>query len=133
MELTSIVKNAKLYLITSSHGANPGGEEYNRRDHYIYFDNKLLSVYLPGGKSCEPFRIYNTQRNGIYGTSARTDAEWISFSNWCPGDVIPIRVYHLGDLEKRKYTFRIEVPDAKFVGKQGEIPLSAYIQGDKEL
>jgi hypothetical protein len=131
VDLTSTVKNAKLYLITSNHGANSGGEEYNRRDHYIYFDNKQISVYKPGGKSCEPFRTYNTQSNGIYGTKARTDSEWSSFSNWCPGDVIPIRTYDLGDLESGRHTFKIEVPDAQFVGKQGEIPLSAYIQGDK--
>ncbi len=130
IELTSSIKNAKVYLITSNHGANNGGEEYNRREHYIYFDNNLISVYKPGGKSCEPFRMYNTQSNGIYGTKARTEAEWSSFSNWCPGDVIPIRVYDLDILEKGNHTFKIEVPDAKFVGKQGEIPFSAYIQGE---
>ncbi len=130
IELTSSLTNAKLFLITSNHGANNGGEEYNRRDHYIYLDNKLLSVYKPGGKSCEPFRTYNTQSNGIYGTKVRTEAEWSSFSNWCPGDVIPIRVYDLDILEKGNHTFKIEVPDAKFVGKQGEIPFSAYIQGE---
>lgn len=131
VDLTSPIKNAKVYLITSNHGANSGGEEYNRREHYIYFDDKLVSSYKPGGKSCEPFRIYNTQSNGIYGSKSKTDSEWSSFSNWCPGDVIPIRVYDLGDLESGRHTFKIEVPDAQFVGKQGEIPLSAYIQGER--
>lgn len=124
------VKNARLYVITSNHGSNQGGEEYNRRDHYIYFDEQLVNVYKPGGKSCEPFRVYNTQSNGIYGSKPRTDAEWSSFSNWCPGDVIPTRVFDLGDLNAGTHTFKIEVPDAKFVNKQGEIPLSVYVQGD---
>jgi hypothetical protein len=131
VEATSPIQNAKMYLITSNHGSNSGGEEYNRRDHYIYFDNTLISVYKPGGKSCESYRVYNTQSNGIYGTSARTDAEWSSFSNWCPGDAIPIRVFDLGNLEKGTHTFKIDVPDAKFVNAQGEIPVSVYVQGDK--
>lgn len=131
VEITAPVKNAKIYLITSNHGANTNGEEYNRRDHYIYFDGNLLDVYKPGGKSCEPYRQYNTQSNGIYGRSARTDSEWASFSNWCPGDRIPTRIYDLGNLEQGNHTFKIEVPDAKFADAQGDIPLSAYIQGDK--
>lgn len=132
VETDTPIKNAKLYLITSNHGANSGGEEYNRRDHYIYFDDNLVSVYKPGGKSCEPFRMYNTQRNGIYGNSARSESDWASFSNWCPGDVIPIRIFELGDIETGSHVFKIEVPDARFVNSQGEIPVSAYIQGEIE-
>ena len=129
--LTSKLNDAKLYVITSNHGANSGGEEYNRRNHYIYFDGNLVKVYIPGGKSCEPFRKYNTQSNGIYSLQPRTDAEWSSWSNWCPGDIIPIRVFELGNLDAGNHTFRIEVPEAKFVNKEGNIPLSVYIQGDK--
>lgn len=131
VEIPVATKVAKLYLITSNHGANAGGEEYNRRTHNIYFDGNLIDSYIPGGKSCEPFREYNTQANGIYGDSPRTDSEWASFSNWCPGDVIPIRAYDLGDLNAGTHTFKIEVPDAEFVDGQGDIPLSAYLQGDK--
>jgi hypothetical protein len=130
-ETSADIQNAKLYLITSNHGANRDGEEYNRRDHYIYFNNTLISTYKPGGKSCEPFRVYNTQRNGIYGNSPRTDADWASWNNWCPGDVIPTRISELGDLAAGTHTFKIEVPDAKFVDQQGDFPLSAYIQGEK--
>jgi len=125
------VRQAKLYLITSNHGSNSGGEEYNRRKHYVYFDGVLLDTYTPGGKSCEPYRKYNTQSNGIYGRNVQSDADWASFSNWCPGDVIPIRVYDLKDVAPGTHTFKIEVPDAKFVAGQGNIPISAYIQGDK--
>lgn len=131
IEIPSSTKNAKLYLITSNHGSNAGGEEYNRRIHNIYFDGNFIDSYIPGGKSCEPFREYNTQANGIYGATPRTDSEWASFSNWCPGDVIPIRIFDLGNLNSGNHTFKIEVPDAEFVDSQGDIPLSAYIQGDK--
>ncbi len=123
------VPNATLHLITSNHGANSGGEEYIRRWHYIYFDNNQVLSYKPGGLSCEPFRVYNTQGNGIYGPSPRTDAQWASFSNWCPGDKIPIRVIELGNLTAGEHSFKIDVPDAIFSGDQGEFPMSVYLQG----
>ncbi|WP_211223397.1 peptide-N-glycosidase F-related protein [Flavobacterium soli] len=126
----SSITNAKLYVITSNHGANAGGEEYNRREHFIYFDGSLTDMYVPGGKSCEPFRMYNTQPNGIYGPNPRSLAQWQSFSNWCPGDIIPIRVYELDNVNQGSHTFKIEVPDAEFVDDQGYIPVSVYIQGD---
>ncbi|MCB9208002.1 MAG: hypothetical protein H6612_05390 [Ignavibacteriales bacterium] len=132
VEIPTNIKDAKLYLITSNHGANEGGEEYIRREHYIYFDNNLVDMYKPGGKSCEPYRIYNTQGNGIYGPSPRLESEWTSWNNWCPGDKIPIRIYDLGNLSSGNHTFKIEVPDAEFVGSQGDFPLSAYIQGDQQ-
>ncbi len=126
------VPNATLHLITSNHGANSGGEEYIRRWHYIYFDDVQVLNYKPGGLSCEPFRIYNTQGNGIYGPNPRTDAEWASFSNWCPGDKIPVRVIELGDLSAGEHSFKIDVPDAVFNGDQGEFPMSVYLQGYSE-
>ncbi|MET4138335.1 peptide-N-glycosidase F-related protein [Pedobacter sp. UYP1] len=131
VNLAAAVKSAKLYLITSNHGANSGGEEYNRRNHFIYFDNIQKLTYKPGGKSCEPYRAVNTQGNGIYGSKPQTDAQWASFSNWCPGDAIPIRVITLGDLTAGDHTFKIEVPDAVFKDKQGYIPLSVYLQAEK--
>ncbi|WP_417356381.1 peptide-N-glycosidase F-related protein [Flavobacterium sp.] len=123
------VPNAHFYLITSNHGANSGGEEYVRRWHYIYLDGEQVLSYKPGGLSCEPFRDYNTQPNGIYGNSPMTAAQWASFSNWCPGDKIPIRVIELGDLTAGEHSFKIDVPDAVFNGDQGEFPMSVYLQG----
>jgi len=117
----------KLVLITSNHGANSGGEEYNRRWHYVYFDEEEVLQYKPGRTSCEPFRIYNTQANGIYGLRPKTDAEWQSFSNWCPGDVIDTRIIDLGIITSGEHTFKIEVPDAVFRNKEGYIPLSLYL------
>jgi hypothetical protein len=118
-----------LYLITSNHGANAGGEEYNRRYHYVYFDNVTQLTYKPGRATCEPFRQYNTQSNGIYGPSPMTDAQWQSFSNWCPGDVIDIRTINLGNVNAGSHTFFIRVPAAVFAGGQGNFPMSLYLQG----
>jgi hypothetical protein len=126
----SNITNAKLYVITSNHGANANGEEYNRRKHFIYFDNALVDTYIPGGKSCEPYRVYNTQGNGIYGSSPRSLATWLSFNNWCPGDIIPIRAYDLPNLNQGNHSFKIEVPDAVFANNEGYFPVSVYIQGD---
>ena len=121
--------DAALFLITSNHGANTGGEEYNRRFHYAYYDAMLQITYKPGRPTCEPFRPFNTQGNGIYGPSPRTPAQWQSFSNWCPGDVIDIRRINLGAVAAGEHTFLIRVPSAVFVNGEGYFPLSLYFQG----
>ncbi len=123
------LSEATLFLITSNHGSNQGGEEYNRRFHYAYFDNTLKLTYKPGRTTCEPFRKYNTQGNGIYGPTQRTPQQWQSFSNWCPGDVIDTRKINLGAVKAGSHSFTIRVPDAVFVGGQGNIPLSLYLHG----
>lgn len=132
-DLPSQINNAKFYLITSNHGSNSGGEEYNRRWHYITLDDNQILSYRPGEPSCEPYRYYNTQGNGIYGTSPRTPAQWQSFSNWCPGSVIPIREMYLGNLSAGTHSFVISVPNAVFVGGQGYIPVSLYFQGENAV
>jgi hypothetical protein len=130
--LENDVPNAKLYLITSNHGSNQGGEEYERRFHYVKVDGTTVLTYMPGGISCEPFRQYNTQGNGIYGPTPRTLEQWTSFNNWCPGDKIPTRVIELGTLTAGNHIFNINVPDAQFVGNQGYFPMSLYMQGGTE-
>lgn len=121
--------DAAFFLITSNHGANQNGEEYNRRNHFVYFDNDLKLMYKPGRKTCEPFRKYNTQGNGIYGPQPRDSAMWQSFSNWCPGDVIDTRVIALGAVSAGNHSFRLTVPDAVFANKEGYFPVSLYLQG----
>lgn len=128
-EVEEDLTDAHFVLITSNHGANPGGEEYIRRWHYVYLNNKEIFRYKPGRTTCEPFRVYNTQRNGIFGLEPRTDAKWQSFSNWCPGDVIDTRIINLGALPAGEHLFTIEVPDAVFVDREGNFPLSLYFQG----
>lgn len=128
-EIPGDIDNARVVLITSNHGANVEGEEYRRRDHYVYLDDALVLQYKPGRESCEPFRKYNTQANGIYGWSAMSDEAWQEFSNWCPGDVIDNRQILLGDFSKGKHKIRISVPKARFASQQGDIPVSMYIIG----
>jgi hypothetical protein len=77
------------------------------------------------------YRKYNTQGNGIYGRYPRPPAEWASFSNWCPGQGIPLRDIGLGYLSAGKHVFQIAVPDAVFQDAQGDIPVSLYLQGYK--
>ncbi|RZJ27661.1 MAG: hypothetical protein EOO18_13755, partial [Chryseobacterium sp.] len=112
------VENAKLFLTVSNHGSNQGGEEYIRRNHFVYLDEQMIFQFKPGGKSCEPFRMYNTQGNGIYGPAAKTLRNWLGFSNWCPGDAIPNREISLGNLAAGNHTIKITVPDAVFTGGQ---------------
>lgn len=129
-ELPADTANAQLVLITSNHGANAGGEEYIRRDHFVYLDGKLLHVYKPGRPTCEPFRVYNTQPNGIYGPYKQSDEAWQSFSNWCPGDVIDTRILPWGSAKAGPHEFVIEVPDATFADNQGNFPFSLYVQAE---
>ncbi|MBD0831177.1 peptide-N-glycosidase F-related protein [Aestuariibaculum sediminum] len=124
------IKHAKLYVISSNHGANRGGEEYKRREHILYFDTQELVRYTPGGESCEPYRALNTQGNGIYGRKPKSDESWASWNNWCPGNKIPIRIYDLGDLKAGSHQFKIDVPEAEFRDQKGYIPLTVYIQGE---
>lgn len=121
--------DASITLQLSNHGANANGEEYNRREHFVYLDGELISTFTPGGKTCEPYRFYNTQPNGIYGSYPKSSKVWELRSNWCPGDLVPIRVLHLGELAKGEHKFNITVPDAVFADGQGDIRVSMYLQG----
>lgn len=124
--LEQAINEAYFHLITSNHGANSGGEEYIRRTHQVFLDGHLIETYKPGGKSCEPYRMYNTQGNGIYGSRPKTEADWTSWNNWCPGDVIPNRILKIADFDKGTHEFKITVPDARFKDGQGDFPLSLY-------
>lgn len=131
----STITNSKFYYITSNHGSNNGGEEYIRRTHQIFYDSSSnpSATYIPGETTCEPYRIYNTQGNGIYGSSPMTAADWQSFSNWCPGAVIPIRTLNTSIIPGGNHFFRIAVPTAQFVDGQGYFPVSIYLQGNKTV
>lgn len=125
------IENAVLYLVTSNHGANNNGEEYERRWHYLYLNDELVHSYIPGGKSCEPWRQFNTQGNGIYSPNPRTTRQWLDFNNWCPGDKIPNREVELGALAAGNHVIKLDVPDAVFFDGQGYFPISMYIQNRK--
>lgn len=129
------VSDSRIYLILTNHGAGNNGEEYVRRLHLVYYDGDIALSYTPGGVSCEPYRQYNTQANGIYGVTKKTDAQWASFSNWCPGQAVPIREIHLGPQKAGKHKLMIRVPNARFAGKDGDFRPSLYFHGvtDGEL
>lgn len=116
-------------MINSNHGANSGGEEYNRRLHYVWVNEWMAEVFRPGRNSCEPFRKYNTQANGIYGGGTKSDESWQSFSNWCPGDVIDNHIIQLGAIPAGDYDFRLLVPDAIFNNREGYFPFSLTLFG----
>lgn len=48
-------------------------------------------------------------------------------SNWCPGDVIDIRRIEWGTVPAGAHEFVIEVPEAEFVGDDGNFPLSVFL------
>lgn len=127
-EVPEDVVDSRIYLILTNHGAQTSGEEYNRRLHLVYFDGEVVLSYTPGGESCEPYRVYNTQANGIYGTT-RPPNYWSRNSNWCPGQAVPIREIKTGALAKGKHSLMIRVPDARFVNKDGDFRPSIYFQG----
>ena len=131
--LENPIESGSFFLITSNHGANTGGEEYVRRQHFVYLNDQEIYTYKPGGKSCEPYRQYNTQGNGIYGANPQSEAWWTNWNNWCPGDAIPIRRIDVGNLNSGQYTFKLDVPDAVFNQQQGYIPVSLYFQAKTEL
>lgn len=132
VHLDEPLSDAMFLMISSNHGANANGEEYNRRLHYVWVNEWMASVFRPGRSSCEPFRRYNTQSNGIYGRNEMSDAEWQEFSNWCPGDAIDNRIIHLGALAEGDYDFRLLVPDAVFSGGEGYFPFSLTFFGLKD-
>jgi hypothetical protein len=125
--------SAKFFITTTPHGANSGGEEYVRRQNIVTLDNAQMMTFTPGGKSCEPYRMYNTQPNGIYGSSAQTQGWWTAWNNWCPGDAVPIRSFSVGSLSGGAHTLKYEVPTAQFVGQDGRIVLSLYMQSNNNL
>ena len=129
--LPSAITGARFFYNISNHGANSGGEEYKRRLHQIFYDNNTTAVYsyTPGESTCEPYRVYNTQGNGIYGASPMTPSQWQSFSNWCPGAKIPIRELYIGTMSAGNHFFKIKVPFAQFVNQEGYFPVSVYLQG----
>jgi hypothetical protein len=131
--LSQSTDNAKFFIISTPHGANANGEEYVRRQNLISLDNNQVLTFTPGGKSCEPYRQYNTQGNGIYNSSAQSTAWWTSWNNWCPGDSVPIRSFTTTSLSAGNHTLKYEVPTAVFYGQDGRIVLSAYMQSTNQF
>ena len=123
--------DSKIVLINTNHGSAAGGEEYIRRQHLVYVDGEIAMVFTPGGVSCEPYRRYNTQANGIYGVMPSPASGW-AWNNWCPGQAVPIREIRLGALPAGEHSVMIRVPDAEFVNNTGDFRPGLYFQGVEE-
>lgn len=130
--LPQSASNANFFIVSTPHGANTNGEEYVRRQNFISLDNNQVLTFTPGGISCEPFRVYNTQGNGIYGTSVHSTSWWTSWNNWCPGNAVPIRSFTAASLSAGNHTIKYEVPSAVFYGQDGRIVLSMYMQSTSQ-
>lgn len=120
--------DAEIVMIMTNHGAEEGGEEYERRKHLVYLDGEISYVYTPGGVSCEPYRKYNTQANALF-DKQRDDEFWEEISNWCPGQAVPTRRIHLGVMEPGEHEVMIRVPDAEFYGADGDFRPSLFLLG----
>ncbi|WP_165851730.1 peptide-N-glycosidase F-related protein [Chryseobacterium pennipullorum] len=131
--LPKAVTNANFVVISTPHGANAGGEEYVRRQNYTYIDDVQMLTYTPGGISCEPFRVYNTQGNGIYGAVPKSEADWTSWNNWCPGNSVPIRGFTIPNMTAGNHTLKHTIPTAVFNQNQGNVYLSVYMQGKSDV
>lgn len=115
-------KSAKLYIISSGHGAAEGGEEYNWREHIVFLDGKAVKR-LDVKQNCVPFEVYNTRFNGIYNRGGISKER----RSWCPGAPVPIHIVDLGALNEGKHTIKIEIPDAKLLKTQSTYYLSDYV------
>lgn len=131
--LNQSTDNAKFFVVTTPHGAGAGGEEYVRRQNFISLDNSQVLTFTPGGKSCEPYRQYNTQGNGIYQNVPQSQSWWTAWNNWCPGDSVPIRSFTATSLSAGTHTIKYEVPAAVFNGQDGRIVLSMYMQSSNQF
>ena len=126
------VSDSQITLILTNHGAAENGEEYVRRLHLVYYDGELIHSYTPGGVSCEPYRVYNTQGNGIYGYGPKSDEWWAEWNNWCPGAPVPTRRIPLGAQKAGEHSIMIRVPDAEFYNQDGDFRPSLYFHGTTE-
>lgn len=126
------VTDSQITLILTNHGAAENGEEYVRRLHLVYYDGELIHSYTPGGVSCEPYRKYNTQGNGIYGWGSKSDEWWEEWNNWCPGAAVPTRRIPLGPQKAGDHSIMIRVPDAVFYNQDGDFRPSLYFHGTTE-
>ncbi len=123
------LNDSQITLIITNHGADEDGEEYYRRQHIVYLDGEPVSIFTPGGISCEPFRQFNTQRNGIYEAALEDPTWWTEHNNWCPGQAVPTRRITTGPLKKGEHRLMIRVPDAEFYLDDGDFRPSAFMLG----
>ena len=55
VRLDADTAQTQLVLNHLDHGANSGGEEYSRRNHFVYVDDELRLMYSPDAPRASPF------------------------------------------------------------------------------
>jgi len=139
--LDSMYKNIKLHYITTGHGGHAEGDEFTKKENFVYIDNELVSQFIPWRNDCASFRRFNPS-SGVWEekivwedeeTIERIASSDLSRPNWCPGsDVVP-EVIDLTGLQKGEHQLKISVPEAQ-QGKENEYNywmVSVYLTYDK--
>lgn len=121
--LSSSIKNAKLYYITTGHGGHAEGDEFTKKEHIIKLNNEIIKQFTPWRDDCASFRRFNPH-SGVWTEPTtwkgneieeRIASSDYSRSNWCPGsDVVPIEI-SLGDLNSGEHSLEISVPKAQAI------------------
>jgi len=115
------IDNAKLYFITTGHGAHSEGDEFNQRNNIISLNDKELLIYPAWREDCAAFRRFNPS-SGVWFVDTTWKGEKIkeriassdySRSNWCPGSKVSPVVIDLPTLKKGKNTIIIDIPNAQ--------------------
>jgi hypothetical protein len=139
--LTSPIKNAKLYYLTTGHGGHAEGDEFTKKEHIISFNNKTIKQFTPWRDDCASFRRFNPH-SGVWTETTTWKGEQIeeriassdySRSNWCPGSAIIPEIVNLGDLKTGNHKLEISVPTAQAIDgdKINYWMTSTYIIYDK--
>ena len=121
IELDQSITNAKLYYLTTGHGAHSEGDEFNQRDNIIMLNNEVLTVFDAWRDDCASFRRFNPSSGAWFEKTIwkgeeineRIASSDYSRSNWCPGSKVSPLVIELGDLDKGDHIVTISIPDAQ--------------------
>ena len=121
IELDQSITNAKLYYLTTGHGAHSEGDEFNQRDNIVMLNNEVLAVFDAWRDDCASFRRFNPSSGAWFEKTIwkgeeineRIASSDYSRSNWCPGSKVSPLVIELGDLDKGDHIVTISIPDAQ--------------------
>ena len=115
------IKNAKLYFITTGHGAHSDGDEFNQRNNIVSLNGQELINFPAWRDDCAAFRRFNPS-SGVWYVDTTWKGEDIkeriassdySRSNWCPGSKVPPIVIDLPDIKRGKNIISIDIPNAQ--------------------
>jgi hypothetical protein len=101
------LESVKMFYLTSGHGGRSTGDEFNKKDHVIYIDDKEVLRFVPWREDGPLFRKFSP-------TSGKWDGDiWssdLSRSNWIPGDQVRPMIFELDQfLSPGTHTIRFSV------------------------